>query len=116
MKAPVNTDNWSGSIKSDKAPLNTDDWNGFISAEMSRKLSQNCQCVTTPCNCGAVYDPTISYDPTIRDTMERDEVKLEQLSKSREGFSLPYFGKYSGYLYIGVVALGGYLLYRKFKK
>jgi len=55
MKAPVNTDNWSGSIKSNKAPLNTDDWNGFISAEMSRKLSQNCQCVTTPCNCGAVF-------------------------------------------------------------
>lgn len=46
MKAPLNTDNWSGSIKSDKAPLNTDDWNGFISADMSRKLSQNCQCIT----------------------------------------------------------------------
>ena len=53
MKAPLNTDNWSGSIKSDKAPLNTDDWNGFISADMSRKLSQNCQCIKAPCNCGS---------------------------------------------------------------
>lgn len=93
MKAPVNTDNWSGSIKSDKAPLNTDDWNGFIPPEMARQIAS------------AQTNSAIE-----------DEMKLEQLTKSRGGFSLPYFGKYSGYLYIGVVALGGYLLYRKFKK
>lgn len=66
MKAPLNTDNWSGSIKSSKAPLNTDDWNGFISAEMSRKLSQNCQCVTTPCNCGAINNIPIMKQPAVK--------------------------------------------------
>lgn len=28
MKLPVNTDDWSGKVKSDKAPLNTDVWSG----------------------------------------------------------------------------------------
>lgn len=28
MGLPLNTDNWSGSIKSKDAPLNTDTWNG----------------------------------------------------------------------------------------
>ena len=28
MKQPVNTDDWSGKVKSDKAPLNTDVWSG----------------------------------------------------------------------------------------
>jgi len=49
-------------------------------------------------------------------TLEKIKAMELKKSKPREGFSLPYFGKYSGYLYIGVVALGGFLLYRKFKK
>jgi len=37
MKQPVNTDDWSGKVKSDKAPLNTDVWsggNGMISSSI----------------------------------------------------------------------------------
>jgi len=113
MKAPVNTDNWSGSIKSDKAPLNTDDWNGFISPELANDLSSNL--AVKP----SIFRPPVPNKDSkyqMQVLKKAEEMELEQLTKSREGFSLPYFGKYSGYLYIGVVALGGYLLYRKFKK
>ena len=87
MKAPLNTDNWSGSIKSDKAPLNTDDWNGFISADMSRKLSQNCQCIKAPCNCGAIKKVPITYDkPRTESTVRLILMSLGRISDKKLGY------------------------------
>lgn len=136
MKAPLNTDNWSGSIKSNKAPLNTDDWNGFISAEMSRKLSQNCQCVKAPCNCGAIDNvPTLppktitlgcergdqiqkygSYDAC----MKARETEMSELIFSKD--DLNNLNKEldkqqtKKYLIYGLIAVAGYFAYKKFKK
>lgn len=136
MKAPLNTDNWSGSIKSDKAPLNTDDWNGFISAEMSRKLSQNCQCVTTPCNCGAVYDVPTLPPKTVTLGCERSDqikkygsydacMKAREKEMSEQIFSEDDLDKMKStltkqktkkYLIYGLIAVVGYFAYKKFKK
>ena len=33
MAMPLNTDNWSGKIKSKDAPLNTDNWSGVSGKE-----------------------------------------------------------------------------------
>lgn len=101
MKAPLNTDNWSGSIKSSKAPLNTDDWNGFISAEMSRKLSQNCQCITTPCNCGVIEESTGESSTPI---------------KIDDGSGVWHKLKNNKLLIYGLIAVAGYFAYKKFKK
>jgi len=136
MKAPLNTDNWSGSIKSDKAPLNTDDWNGFISAEMSRKLSQECQCVTTPCNCGAINNvPTLppktitlgcersdqiqkygSYDACMKSRAKEmsDQIFSEDdLAKMKSTLKKQKIKKY---LIYGLIAVAGFFAYKKFKK
>ena len=143
MKAPLNTDNWSGSIKSSKAPLNTDDWNGFISADMSRKLSQNCQCITTPCNCGAIQNvPTLpqatlslgceladqiqkygSYnacmkarekEKAIQDMLARQN-PIENTNKTGEvKFGDPLKDK--KWIVYGLIAVAGYVAYKKFKK
>jgi hypothetical protein len=88
MKAPLNTDNWSGSIKSDKAPLNTDDWNGFISADMSRKLSQNCQCIKAPCNCGAIKKVPIKWDRVLDNFKPRSEDTIRGIFMSLGSGSL----------------------------
>ena len=117
MKAPLNTDNWSGSIKSNKAPLNTDDWNGFISAEMSRKLSQNCQCVKAPCNCGAIDNvptlPPMTLNDAIPNENTIDDNSIltykEQLEKEEK------IEKRNAILF-ALLVVGGYFAYKKFKK
>lgn len=111
MKAPLNTDNWSGSIKSSKAPLNTDDWNGFISAEMSRKLSQNCQCVTTPCNCGVIEETT--YDNSNKDTEMTPIANPNKSIVDEVKFGDPLKNK--KWLVYGLIAVAGYLLYKNLK-
>jgi hypothetical protein len=115
MKAPLNTDNWSGSIKSDKAPLNTDDWNGFISADMSRKLSQNCQCIKAPCNCGVIQNvPTL---PPKTSELSYEEAK--ERAKEFSYFKNPkrLFDKLTANpIIIGIVLVAGYFAYQKFKK
>ncbi len=114
MKAPLNTDNWSGSIKSNKAPLNTDDWNGFISAEMSRKLSQNCQCVTTPCNCGAVYNVPTLPPKTVDEVKNSIATYKEDLDKEvKVKFGDPLKNK--KWIVYGLIAVAGYFAYKKFK-
>jgi len=136
MKAPLNTDNWSGSIKSDKAPLNTDDWNGFISADMSRKLSQNCQCIKAPCNCGAIQNVPTKPTKTITLGCERGDqiqkygsydacMKAREKEMSEQIFSEDDLGKMKStikkqktkkYLIYVLIAVAGYFAYRKFKK
>lgn len=112
MKAPLNTDNWSGSIKSDKAPLNTDDWNGFISADMSRKLSQNCRCIKAPCNCGVINNVPTLPPKTVKvyDNSNKDTVMLP-IGKPKLSINDRFT-----YLTIGLIAVAGYFAYKKFKK
>lgn len=110
MKAPLNTDNWSGSIKSSNAPLNTDDWNGFISAEMSRKLSQNCQCIKAPCNCGAIKEKV--YDNSTKDTVMLPIGKPNKTGEVKFGDPL----KDKKWIVYGLIAVAGYFAYKKFKK
>lgn len=115
MKAPLNTNDWSGSIKSKKAPLNTDDWSGFISAEMANKLSNTCQCITTPCNCGVVLDKEIQYDNSIKDTVTEptiggSDLELIMMEKSKAKANK------KNYLMYGLIAVAGYFAYMKFKK
>jgi len=97
MNAPVNTDNWSGSIKSDKAPLNTDDWNGFISPELAKKLSTQ---------------PVEPKQPTFEDLEIVDSEKMnafvEQKEKEKKQRMM--------YFWVGVLVVGGFIVYKKFKK
>tara|TARA_R110002153_G_scaffold52226_3_gene146493 strand:+ start:3028 stop:3336 length:309 start_codon:yes stop_codon:yes gene_type:complete len=102
MKAPLNTNNWSGSIRR-KAMANTNDWSGFISEIDARKLSQNCQCITTPCNCGVIEEKV--YDNSIKDTV--------MLPIGKPNLRLHDRFKYLTY---GLIAVAGYFAYKKFKK
>lgn len=118
MKAPLNTDNWSGSIKSNKAPLNTDDWNGFISAEMSRKLSQNCQCITTPCNCGVIEETT--YDNSNKDTemtsiANENPIDENSILTYKEQLEKEEKLKNRNTILFALLVVGGYFAYKKFK-
>lgn len=108
MKAPVNTDNWSGSIKSDKAPLNTDDWNGFISPELAKQLS------TQPVE---PKHPAINIlkplpKPNFEDLQIVDSDKMnafiEQKEKEKKQRMM--------YFWVGVLVVGGFIAYKKFKK
>tara|TARA_Y100000385_G_scaffold17597_1_gene17723 strand:+ start:192 stop:635 length:444 start_codon:yes stop_codon:yes gene_type:complete len=136
MKAPLNTDNWSGSIKSNKAPLNTDDWNGFISSEMARKLSQNCQCVKAPCNCGVIDNVPTLPPMTVNLGCERADqiqkygsydacMKAREKEMSEQIFSEDDLGKMKStlkkqktkkYLIYLLIAVAGYFAYKKFRK
>jgi len=117
MKAPLNTDNWSGSIKSSKAPLNTDDWNGFISAEMSRKLSQNCQCVTTPCNCGAVYNVPTLPPKTVNDAIANEGIVNENtILTYADALEKDKKLKQRNTILFALLLVGGFIAYKKFIK
>jgi len=114
MKAPLNTDNWSGSIRR-KAIANTNDWNGFISKEDATKLSMNCQCITTPCNCGAI--PIVS--DSIKNDMELTYEEAKERAKELSYFKNPkkLFDKLTANpIIIGLIAVAGYFAYKKFKK
>lgn len=102
MKAPLNTDNWSGSIRR-KAMANTNDWNGFISKEDAKKLSMNCQCIQAPCSCGVIEETT--YDNSIKDTV------MLPIGKPKLSINDRFT-----YLTIGLIAVAGYFAYKKFKK
>ena len=109
MKAPLNTNNWSGSIRR-KAMANTNDWSGFISETDARRLSQNCQCITTPCNCGVIEEKV--YDNSIKDTVM---TPIENPNKTGEvKFGDPIKDK--KWLVYGLIAVAGYFAYKKFKK
>ena len=102
MKAPLNTNNWSGSIRR-KAMANTNDWNGFISKEDAKKLSMNCQCIQAPCSCGVIEETT--YDNSIKDTV------MLPIGKPKLSINDRFT-----YLTIGLIAVAGYFAYKKFKK
>jgi hypothetical protein len=112
MKAPLNTDNWSGSIRR-KAIANTNDWNGFISKEDAIKLSQNCQCITTPCNCGVIKEKV--YDNSNKDTVTTPISNTfgDMNKKAEDEYSKKVRKQYIMYV---LIAVAGYFAYKKFKK
>ena len=117
MKAPLNTDNWSGSIKSSKAPLNTDDWNGFISKEDAKKLSMNCWCITTPCNCGAVYNAPTLPPKTVNDAIANESIVDENsILTYAESLEKDKKLKQRHTILFALLIVGGYFAYKKFKK
>ena len=109
MKAPLNTDNWSGSIRR-KAMANTNDWNGFISKEDATKLSMNCQCIQAPCSCGAIKEKV--YDNSIKDTVTTPIENPNKTGGVKFGDPI----KDKKWLVYGLIAVGGYFAYKKFKK
>ena len=117
MKAPLNTDNWSGSIKSSKAPLNTDDWNGFISADMSRKLSQNCQCIKAPCNCGVINNVPTLPPKTVNDAIANESIVDENsILTYAESLEKDKKLKQRHTILFALLIVGGFIAYKKFKK
>ena len=93
MKAPLNTDNWSGSIKSNKAPLNTDDWSGFISPELAN-----------------IIKPTPQPNFEDLEIVDSDKMNafVEQKEKEKKQRMM--------YFWVGVLVVGGFITYKKFKK
>ena len=105
MKAPLNTNNWSGSIRR-KAMANTNDWNGFISKEDATKLSMNCQCIQAPCSCGTINNIPILSKPAVNTFGDMNKKAEDEYSKKVR----------KKYIIYGLIAVAGYFAYKKFKK
>lgn len=125
MKAPLNTDNWSGSIKSNKAPLNTDDWNGFISPELAKEILNNVgQPSQLPVkmrdekelemliiNRKKLNDAIANYGGAGVDIVDKNSILTysESLEKDKKL-------KQRNTILFALLLVGGFIAYKKFKK
>jgi len=109
MNAPLNTDNWSGSIKSNKAPLNTDDWSGFISPELARQISESSSKPSSR-PFPNIIKPTPPPNFEDLEIVDSDKMNafVEQKEKEKKQRMM--------YFWVGVLVVGGYIAYKKFKK